>query len=101
MLALVEAMSDSATRPVSLDGVAHAFCQVRDDADLGRLEPGLAVAPASLSLQSIIRLRQTTGHPVLLGGGLLWPALLVVRAIMESGNGTFTAPRSLGKGEAM
>jgi glycine betaine/proline transport system ATP-binding protein len=49
-----------------LDGVAHAFCHVRDEADLGHLPPGLAVAPASLSLQSIIHLRQTTGHPVLL-----------------------------------
>jgi hypothetical protein len=52
-----------------LDGVAQAFCQVRDDTDLGRLPPGLAVAPASLSLQSIIHLRQTTGHPVLLAEG--------------------------------
>ena len=49
-----------------LDGVAHAFCHIKDEADLGRLEPGVAVAPASLSLQSIIHLRQTTGHPVLL-----------------------------------
>jgi glycine betaine/proline transport system ATP-binding protein len=52
-----------------LDGVAQAFCEVRDDTDLGRLPPGLAVAPASLSLQSIIQLRQTTGHPVLLAEG--------------------------------
>jgi glycine betaine/proline transport system ATP-binding protein len=49
-----------------LDGVAHAFCHIQDDADLARAEPGLAVAPASLSLQSIIHLRQSTGHPVLL-----------------------------------
>jgi glycine betaine/proline transport system ATP-binding protein len=49
-----------------LDGVAHTFCHIRDDADLSHPEPGLAVAPASLSLQSIIHLRQTTGHPVLL-----------------------------------
>jgi glycine betaine/proline transport system ATP-binding protein len=49
-----------------LDGVAHAFCHIQDDADLTHLQPGLAVAPASLSLQSIIQLRQTTGHPVLL-----------------------------------
>jgi glycine betaine/proline transport system ATP-binding protein len=49
-----------------LDGIAQAFCHVQDEADLGRLEPGVAVAPASLSLQSIIHLRQTTGHPVLL-----------------------------------
>jgi glycine betaine/proline transport system ATP-binding protein len=51
---------------LQLDGVAHAFRHVRDDADLARPEPGLAVAPASLSLQSIIHLRQSTGHPVLL-----------------------------------
>jgi glycine betaine/proline transport system ATP-binding protein len=49
-----------------LDGIAHAYRHVQDDADLARLEPGLAVVPASLSLQSIIRLRQATGHPVLL-----------------------------------
>jgi glycine betaine/proline transport system ATP-binding protein len=49
-----------------LDGVAHAFSHIRDDADLARADQGLAVAPASLSLQSIIHLRQSTGHPVLL-----------------------------------
>jgi glycine betaine/proline transport system ATP-binding protein len=37
-----------------------------DDAALASLEPGLALAPASFSLQSIIRLRQATGHPVVL-----------------------------------
>jgi glycine betaine/proline transport system ATP-binding protein len=52
-----------------LDGVAQTFCHIQDEADLGHLEPGLAVAPASLSLQSIIHLRQTTGHPVLLAEG--------------------------------
>jgi glycine betaine/proline transport system ATP-binding protein len=51
---------------LQLDGVAHPFCRVHDEADLGQLRPGLVVAPASLSLQSIIQLRQTTGHPVLL-----------------------------------
>jgi glycine betaine/proline transport system ATP-binding protein len=54
---------------LQLDGVAHAFCHIRDDADLAHPEPGLAVAPASLSLQSIIHLRQSTGHPVLLAEG--------------------------------
>jgi glycine betaine/proline transport system ATP-binding protein len=49
-----------------LDGVAQAFSHVQEDSDLTRLAPGLAVAPASLSLQSIIHLRQSTGHPVLL-----------------------------------
>ena len=39
---------------------------MRDDAALATVEPGLAVVPASFSLQSIIRLRQATGHPVLL-----------------------------------
>jgi glycine betaine/proline transport system ATP-binding protein len=49
-----------------LDGVAHAFCHISDEANLTHSQPGLAVAPASLSLQSIIQLRQSTGHPVLL-----------------------------------
>jgi glycine betaine/proline transport system ATP-binding protein len=49
-----------------LEGVAHAFCHIQDDANLSHAEHALAVAPASLSLQSIIQLRQTTGHPVLL-----------------------------------
>jgi glycine betaine/proline transport system ATP-binding protein len=49
-----------------LDGVEQALRHVRDDAALAAVEPGLAVAPASFSLQSIIRLRQATGHPVLL-----------------------------------
>jgi glycine betaine/proline transport system ATP-binding protein len=49
-----------------LDGIEHTFCHVAEDADFDRLQPGLAVAPASLSLQSIIQLRQSTGHPVLL-----------------------------------
>jgi glycine betaine/proline transport system ATP-binding protein len=54
--------------PISLkiDGVTHALHHIRDENDLVRTEPGLAVAPASLSLQSIIHLRQSTGHPVLL-----------------------------------
>ena len=51
-----------------LDGVAHAFCHISDEANLTHSQPGLAVAPASLSLQSIIQLRQSTGHPVLLVG---------------------------------
>jgi len=51
---------------LQLDGIAHALRHVQEDADLRRPEPGLAVAPASLSLQSIIHLRQATGHPVLL-----------------------------------
>jgi glycine betaine/proline transport system ATP-binding protein len=49
-----------------LDGVSHSLCHVKDDADLNQLALGVAVAPASLSLQSIIQLRQSTGHPVLL-----------------------------------
>jgi glycine betaine/proline transport system ATP-binding protein len=59
---------DSADRAVALqlDGIAQVLRHVGEDADLTRLEPGLAVAPASLSLQSIIHLRQATGHPVLL-----------------------------------
>ncbi len=49
-----------------LDGIAHALSPVGDEPDVTRLQAGLAIAPASLSLQSIIHLRQNTGHPVLL-----------------------------------
>jgi len=52
-----------------LDGVEQVLRHVHDDAALAALaalEPGLAVVPASFSLQSIIQLRQATGHPVLL-----------------------------------
>jgi len=49
-----------------LDGVAQVFCHIKDDDASRQAQAGLAVAPASLSLQSIIHLRQTTGHPVLL-----------------------------------
>jgi glycine betaine/proline transport system ATP-binding protein len=58
--------SSDQAQELHLDGVAHAFSQVQDDSDLTLLGSGLAVAPASLSLQSIIHLRQSTGHPVLL-----------------------------------
>jgi len=54
---------------LQLDGVPHALRHVHDDAGIAALEPGMAVAPASFSLQSIIRLRQSTGHPVLLTEG--------------------------------
>jgi glycine betaine/proline transport system ATP-binding protein len=54
---------------LELDGVAHAIRHVHDDAGLAHLEPGLVVAPASFSLQHIIQLRQSTGHPVLLSEG--------------------------------
>jgi glycine betaine/proline transport system ATP-binding protein len=49
-----------------LDGIAHALSVVGDEPDITRLRAGIAVAPGSLSLQSIIHLRQNTGHPVLL-----------------------------------
>jgi glycine betaine/proline transport system ATP-binding protein len=54
---------------LQLDGVAHALRHVHDDIGVANVEPGLAVVPASFSLQSIIQLRQATGHPVLLSDG--------------------------------
>ena len=51
-----------------IDGIAQSLHQVEEDADLDRLGPGVAVAPESVSLQTIIHLRQLTGHPVLLAG---------------------------------
>ena len=61
--------SGGAALALHLDGVEQVLRHVPDDAALAALvalEPGLAVVPASFSLQSIIRLRQATGHPVLL-----------------------------------
>jgi len=51
---------------LTLDGVAHAMRHIETESALMNTDPALAVAPASFSLQSIIRLRQATGHPVLL-----------------------------------
>jgi glycine betaine/proline transport system ATP-binding protein len=54
---------------LQLDGVSHALRHIADDTALANVAPGLAVVPASFSLQSIIQLRQATGHPVLLSDG--------------------------------
>jgi glycine betaine/proline transport system ATP-binding protein len=51
---------------VQIDGVAHVLRYVQGDSDLAERQDGLAVAPAWLSLKSIIQLRHSTGHPVLL-----------------------------------
>jgi glycine betaine/proline transport system ATP-binding protein len=56
-----------------VDGIEHALRHIADDtagdAALADGQPGLAVVPATFSLQTIIRLRQRTGHPVLLRDG--------------------------------
>ena len=52
-----------------VDGIAHELRPVSDDNGVAGIGPGVAVAPATFSLQSIIQLRQTTGHPVLLADG--------------------------------
>jgi len=54
---------------LQFDGVEHPLRQAHDDDDAAAIDSGLAIVPASLSLQSIIRLRQATGHPVLLSEG--------------------------------
>jgi len=51
---------------VHLEGAEQPLRSVVEEAQVTQVESGLAVAPASFSLQSIIRLRQLTGHPVLL-----------------------------------
>jgi glycine betaine/proline transport system ATP-binding protein len=59
---------------LKLDGLPHGFSHVHSDTASGRsggggAPGGVAIAPASLSLHEIIRLRQLTGHPVLLAEG--------------------------------
>jgi glycine betaine/proline transport system ATP-binding protein len=59
---------DASRAPVELrlDGQPHPLRVVGDDAACAEDERAVIVAPASLSLQSLIDLRRRTGHPVLL-----------------------------------
>ena len=50
---------------LQVDGTAHALRVIQSEADDSHSAPGLAVVPADMSLRSIIRLRQASGHPVL------------------------------------
>jgi len=52
-----------------LNGQPHPLLVVGDDAVCAEDERAVIVAPASLSLQSLIDLRRRTGHPVLLAEG--------------------------------
>jgi glycine betaine/proline transport system ATP-binding protein len=49
---------------LQVDGTAHPLRIVQSE-DSSHPAPGLAVVPADMSLRSIIRLRQVSGHPVL------------------------------------
>ena len=57
--------SDRAT-DLTLDGAPYALHHIRDEAELEGSHEGLSVVHASVALRSIIRLRQRTGHPVLI-----------------------------------
>ena len=58
----------STDQPLSLtiDGADHALRHVQGETEAVDRHGGLAVAPGTFSLKSIIQLRHTTGHPVLL-----------------------------------
>jgi glycine betaine/proline transport system ATP-binding protein len=62
---------DSRLVPIELrlNGQPHPLRIVGDDADCAEDERAVIVAPTSLSLQRLIRLRRRTGHPVLLAEG--------------------------------
>jgi glycine betaine/proline transport system ATP-binding protein len=62
---------DSHFAPVELriDGQPQALHQTGEDAACADHERRVIVAPSTVSLHSLIRLRQTTGHPVLLADG--------------------------------
>jgi glycine betaine/proline transport system ATP-binding protein len=51
---------------LTLDGVAHGYSHLSGDVGAANAQSGVAIVPATLSLHQIIRLRQVTGHPVLL-----------------------------------
>jgi glycine betaine/proline transport system ATP-binding protein len=50
---------------ISCDGMTQALARVQDEAP-DDLPAGVAVVPASMSLRTIIKLRQRSGHPVVL-----------------------------------
>jgi len=52
-----------------IDGLEHPFDHVGEGESWGPERSGLAVVPASTSLSTIIKLRNATGHPVLLMEG--------------------------------
>ncbi|HEY2675739.1 MAG TPA: choline ABC transporter ATP-binding protein [Steroidobacteraceae bacterium] len=58
---------DAGDQPLelTLDGAEHQLRFISEEAHIELAESGLAVVPASLSLQAIIQLRQASGHPVL------------------------------------
>jgi glycine betaine/proline transport system ATP-binding protein len=62
---------DTARAPLELrfNGEPHPLRIVDSDADCAADERAVVVAPATLSLQSLIELRRKTGHPVLLAEG--------------------------------
>ena len=49
-----------------IDGLQHSFDHLNEGDSWGPERTGLAVVPASTSLSTIIKLRNATGHPVLL-----------------------------------
>jgi glycine betaine/proline transport system ATP-binding protein len=61
--------SNGAPVELRLNGQPHPWRAVGDDAACAADERAVLVAPASLALRSLIRLRQVTGHPVLLADG--------------------------------
>jgi glycine betaine/proline transport system ATP-binding protein len=50
---------------LTIDGAPHTLNHINDEADVERAPEGLSVVPASVALRAIIRLRERTGHPVL------------------------------------
>ena len=58
-----------AAAELRLDGSQQPLRVVAEEAACSEEERDVIVAPSSISLQSLIRLRQSTGHPVLLAEG--------------------------------
>ena len=56
-------------REIRLDGAPHPIRVVEDEDACSEDERAILVAPATMTLQSLIHLRRRTGHPVLLAEG--------------------------------
>ena len=59
--------ADDRILELHVDGQPQRIVEIGEDAHIAADDRGVPLAPPGLSLQQIIRLRQTTGHPVMLG----------------------------------
>jgi glycine betaine/proline transport system ATP-binding protein len=77
---------------LQVDGVPHLLRQVHSEEDMSHDGPAVTVVPASLSLKSIIRWRQLSGHPVLVADGAAIVGVCGEAEILQALSGKIHSP---------